>query len=153
MADQTIGSVSRGVQPSHSEESDPRVVRNHPTPAWTGLSVKYGKSKNAKTWPGSAPAALTVPLNRYNCGMTVGNGWYHRLSHVDPAGSACAVFGWFSDGRVQVALPHGGCGIVGRADVEVREWPSFVTDDQRAAWAALPMVSRVVDGEMLAEAV
>jgi hypothetical protein len=57
--------------------------------------------------------------------------------------------GWFSDGRVSVALPVGGFGILGRADVEITSWPDYVTAEHRAEWEALPAISRVVDGEMI----
>jgi hypothetical protein len=116
---------------------------------YTRLTFRRGKSKDAREYPGSVPAITRTPIKRYNCGMTVGSGWYRHYSHTDAIGSLCAVAGWFSDGRVSVALPVGGFGILGRADVEITSWPDYVTAEQRAEWEALPAISRVVDGEMI----
>lgn len=102
----------------------------------------------AKWYDGRADAVTTTPLRRYHCGMTVGHGFYRHHTHTDPVGSACAVYGWFSDGRVAVHLPGGGCGLLGRADVEVTRWPNYVDTDTRAGWDGLPRVSRVADGEI-----
>lgn len=112
------------------------------------LEFRRGKAKTAKVYQGQAPARITTAINRYNCGMTVGSGWYSRFTHQDPVGSTCGVLGWFDDGRVNVALPVGGCGLLGRADVEIAEWPDYVTDEQRASWDHLPKLSLVRDGEI-----
>lgn len=115
------------------------------------LQFQRGKARTAKWYPGSAQATLTTPINRYNCGMTVGHGFYHVFSHTDPIGAKCCVLGWFDDGRVSVALPVGGCGVVGRVDVQITEWPEYATPDQRASWDALPLRSLVKDAEIQPE--
>jgi predicted Fe-S protein YdhL (DUF1289 family) len=110
---------------------------------FTRIERRFGKSKRAKVYLAEIPAVTTVAIRRYNCGMTVGHGWYHVHAHTDPVGSECGINGWWDDGTVTVRFPGGGCGRLGRADVEITSWPEFTTDEQRAQWAALPRVSRV----------
>lgn len=112
-------------------------------------TYKVGKSKTAKVYPGEIPAITLVAINRYNCGMTVGHGWYRKFSHTDQIQSTCQVLGWFSDGRVSVSMPHGGYGILGTADVQITSWPDYVPEERRAEWLALPQISRVQNNEMV----
>jgi hypothetical protein len=112
------------------------------------IMFRRGQSAKAKEYQGQAGAVTTAPIRRYKCGMTVGHGWYRHFTHEDAAGAACGVLGWFDDGRVNVALPVGGCGLLGRADVEIVSWPDSVPAERRAEWDALPRVSRLTDGEM-----
>jgi hypothetical protein len=96
----------------------------------------------------SARATLTVPLNRYACGMTVGHGWYKRLERVDQPGAEVRITGAWADGRLSVELPHGGFGVLGTSDVQVVD-VSALTDDERTYLRALPPCSRVVAGELV----
>jgi len=112
------------------------------------ITRRFGKSKRAKEWQGAAPAQTRVAIRRYHCGMTVGSGWYRHYIYTNSIGASCAVLGWFDDGRVSVELPGGGCGLLGRADVDIVSWPDFVPIERRDEWDRLPMVSRVQGEEI-----
>jgi hypothetical protein len=98
----------------------------------------------------AAKATLSAPVNRYRCGLTVGAGWYKDLEGTDPVGAQCSVYGAWVDGRIMVNLPRGGCATLGAADVTLTDL-SDLTPEERDFLAALPPVSRVRAGEILAD--
>lgn len=112
------------------------------------ITFTRSQRRAAKEYQGRVDAVTAVAINRYNCGMTVGHGWYKRFAGADPVGSQCSVLGWMDDGRVSVALPVGGTGLLGRGDIEVVAWPDYVPAERRAEWDSLPRISRVIDGEL-----
>lgn len=54
-----------------------------------------------------AAAVLTAPRRRFDCGATVGSGWWELELEPNPVGAACAVYG-FGGGELTVRLPGGG---------------------------------------------
>jgi hypothetical protein len=115
------------------------------SPSGVYMRVEDPRTKRWRRTPvTSVPARLTVALPRCTYANTVGHGFHGHLSHVDPVGSACGILGWWADGTVSVALPHGGFGMLGCADVAVTSWPDYAAH-LALAWAGLPRASRLAE--------
>ncbi len=79
----------------------------------------------------SVPARLLVPVDRFDAGMTVGNGHYHMYSHTDRPGAPVQILGFFTNGTVNTGFTGGGCGLLSMADVEIIEWPAEIPAEER----------------------
>jgi hypothetical protein len=84
-----------------------------------------------------ATAELTAEYRRYNCGATVGGGWYENYQRTDPVGAECGVYGITPGGELAVRLPGGGYSATGDGstmkDGHYREVKVRVTEAAAAA--------------------
>lgn len=107
---------------------------------------KDGKPYKHKCWR-LCKAILVTPIRRYNCGMTVGHGWYENYSHTDPAGAPIKILGAFEDGRLSVELTHGGCSVLGKLDVHIVDCDEL-TREEKEFLRNIPCISHVTDQEL-----